>query len=247
MSSVVSLPNHTFTGQALSSERLTSIVHILWPETNNCPSWISRRERMTVENISRWISMKECCRPWWGLNPPPPGLQSDGTSNWATETGHQSCTWHIAWSCSTFLSSIIKIFQRVFELQSGHEINGLSLSNITKGDNAKTKKGRVVILVPDMSSGPVLHFCQVPSKYSKGYLWYRANTKSFSNKTNGDNSKTKKATVVHLVLFYISTRNHQNIPKGIQVTAQTKSFTPTPTLTPMGSVPKTVCPLLRLW
>ena len=34
MSSAVSLPNHTFTGQALSSKRLTSIVHILSPETN---------------------------------------------------------------------------------------------------------------------------------------------------------------------------------------------------------------------
>ena len=29
MSSAVSLPNHTFTGQAESSKRLTSIVHIL--------------------------------------------------------------------------------------------------------------------------------------------------------------------------------------------------------------------------
>ena len=38
MSSAVSLPNHTFTGQASSSERLTSIVHILSPETNNYPS-----------------------------------------------------------------------------------------------------------------------------------------------------------------------------------------------------------------
>ena len=38
MSSAVSLPNHTFTGQALSSKRLTSIVHILLPETDNCPS-----------------------------------------------------------------------------------------------------------------------------------------------------------------------------------------------------------------
>ena len=38
MSSTVSLPNHTFTGQALSSKRLTSIVHILSPETDNCPS-----------------------------------------------------------------------------------------------------------------------------------------------------------------------------------------------------------------
>ena len=38
MSSAVSLPNHTFTGQALSSKRLTSIVTILSPETDNCPS-----------------------------------------------------------------------------------------------------------------------------------------------------------------------------------------------------------------
>ena len=78
MSSAVSLPNHTFTGQALSSKRLTSIVHILSPETDNCPSWISGRERMTVENISWSISTKECCRPRRGLNPRPPGLQSDG-------------------------------------------------------------------------------------------------------------------------------------------------------------------------
>ena len=38
MSSAVSLPNHTFTGQAKSSKRLTSNVHILSPETDNCPS-----------------------------------------------------------------------------------------------------------------------------------------------------------------------------------------------------------------
>ena len=38
MSSTVSLPNHRFTGQAYSSKRLTSIVHILSPETDNCPS-----------------------------------------------------------------------------------------------------------------------------------------------------------------------------------------------------------------
>ena len=50
-----------------------------------------------------------------------------------------------------------------------------------------------------MSSGPVLHFCQVPSKYSKGYSSYRADTKSFSNKTKGNNSKSKKARVVNLV------------------------------------------------
>ena len=66
---------------------LTSIVHILLPETDNCPSWISGRERMTVENISWSISMKECWLPRRGLNPRPPGLQSDGASNWATEAG----------------------------------------------------------------------------------------------------------------------------------------------------------------
>ena len=58
-------------------KRLTSIVHILSPETDNSPSWISGRERMTVENISWSISTKECCRPRRGLNPRPPGLQSD--------------------------------------------------------------------------------------------------------------------------------------------------------------------------
>ena len=52
-------------------------MHILSPETDNCPSWISGRERMTVVNISWSISMKECCWPRRGLNPRPPGLQSD--------------------------------------------------------------------------------------------------------------------------------------------------------------------------
>ena len=47
MSSAVNLPNHTFTEQAKSSKRLTSIVHILLPETDNCSSWIS--ERIIVE------------------------------------------------------------------------------------------------------------------------------------------------------------------------------------------------------
>ena len=62
-------------------------MHILSPETDNCPSWISGRERMTVENISWSISTKECCRPRRGLNPRPPGLQSDGASNWTTGAG----------------------------------------------------------------------------------------------------------------------------------------------------------------
>ena len=42
---------------------------------------------MTVENILLSISTKECCQPRRGLNQRPPGLQSDGASNWATEAG----------------------------------------------------------------------------------------------------------------------------------------------------------------
>ena len=66
-------------------------MHILLPETDNCPSWISGRERITVENISWSISTKECCRPRRELNPRTPGLQLDGASNWATEAGSFQC------------------------------------------------------------------------------------------------------------------------------------------------------------
>ena len=60
----------------------------------------------------------------------------------------------------------------------------------------ESKKDRVVILVHDTSSRPVLHFYQVTSKYLKGYSSYRADTKSISNKTMGYNSKSKKARVI---------------------------------------------------
>ena len=101
------------------------------------------------------------------------------------------------------------------------------------------KKGRVVFLVYDMLSHPFLHFCQVPSKYSEGYTSYRADPKFFSNKTKGDNSKSKKAWVVNLVWNTTSSRPDLNfyqvsskyskgfssdradIPKGFQVTERT--------------------------
>ena len=47
----------------LRPKRLTNrtyLVHILSPVTDNCPSWISGRERMAIEIISWPISMKEC-------------------------------------------------------------------------------------------------------------------------------------------------------------------------------------------
>ena len=58
MSSTVSLPNQTFTGQAYFSKRLTCSLHILLPETDNRPSWIRGRKRMTPENIP-WSNLNE--------------------------------------------------------------------------------------------------------------------------------------------------------------------------------------------
>ena len=74
-----------------------------------------------------------------------------------------------------------------------------SNSNTRRGNNSKSKKGRVVILVCNTSSRPVLHFYQVPSKYPEGYSCYRAVIKSNSNKRRGNNSKSKKAKVAILV------------------------------------------------
>ena len=52
------------------------LVHILLPETDKCPSWISRRERMIIEKRS----FKECSLTWQGSNPQPPDDQSDAHS-----------------------------------------------------------------------------------------------------------------------------------------------------------------------
>ena len=61
---------------------------------------------MTVENISWSISTKECCRPRRGLNPRPPGLQSDGTSNWATEADDNTSTKYSRYSVKTDCRSV---------------------------------------------------------------------------------------------------------------------------------------------
>ena len=70
---------------------------------------------------------------------------------------------------------------------------------LTKGDNSKSKEGRVVSLVRNKSSCPILLFYKVPSKYSEGCSSYRTDKKSISNKTKGDSSKSKKARIVFLV------------------------------------------------
>ena len=52
------------------------LVHILSPVTDNCPSWISGRERMAVEIISWPFFTKECCRAWRS-NMQPSAYQAD--------------------------------------------------------------------------------------------------------------------------------------------------------------------------
>ena len=43
-------------------------MHIFSPETDNCPSWISWWERMTIENMSWYVTTKESCTTWRGSN-----------------------------------------------------------------------------------------------------------------------------------------------------------------------------------
>ena len=81
-----------------------------------------------------------------------------------------------------------------------------------------------------MSSGPVLHYYQLSSKYSKECLTYIADTKSIHNQCQRETTaKGRKAELSflygthHLVLFYSSSRYHQNILKGIPVTEQTRN------------------------
>ena len=76
ISSEVSLPDHTFTGQAQSSKQLTNIVQILSPETDNCPSWTVAgrewRKKYFIDNLhERMLPIRR------GWNPQPSDHQSD--------------------------------------------------------------------------------------------------------------------------------------------------------------------------
>ena len=148
----------------------------------------------------------------------------------------------VVWSCSTFLPSIMKIFQRVFDLQSRQKINGLSLSNITKCDNAKVRKAELSFLYATCC----LVLFYISTKYHRNIpkgIWVTEQTRNLSQiKQRVITPKVSKPELSilyathHLVLIYISTKYHQNISEGIQVTEWTRSFTPT------GSIPKTICP-----
>ena len=84
-------------------------MHILSPWcTDNCPSWISGREKMTVENISWSISTKECCRHRRGLNQRPPGYVSEQRR--LIKVGGWACWYELRWS---HISLFIFLFRGV--------------------------------------------------------------------------------------------------------------------------------------
>ena len=68
-----------------------------------------------------------------------------------------------------------------------------------KGDNSESIKARVVILVCDTSSWPVLHNYKVSSKYSKRFSSNGEDTKLHLKPSRGNNSERMKARVIILV------------------------------------------------
>ena len=71
MSSAVSLPYHSFTGQALSSKWLTSIVHILLPFLNQQKGENNCRNYFMINFQERMLPTQ------WGFNLQPPDHLSD--------------------------------------------------------------------------------------------------------------------------------------------------------------------------
>ena len=77
MSSTVSLPNHTFSWAGLVLQAIYQYLCTFFLQKLICPSLINSREKITVENISKSISAKECYRTQRESNPRSPYHQSD--------------------------------------------------------------------------------------------------------------------------------------------------------------------------
>ena len=105
-----------------------------------------------------------------------------------------SCRQHVISPNSTFLPSIIKLLWRILELQSGNQIK----FKHKKGDKSKSKKARVVIIVPNTSFRPALPFYQVSSNIPEG-IHVTGRTQNQIIIRRGGNNKSQKAKVVILV------------------------------------------------
>ena len=105
------------------------------------------------------------------------------------------------------------------------------LGKVLKKNNKKNKTNsphnpaRVVILVLNTSSRPVLHLYQAPSKYSVGY-WCTEQRQEIKIQTQEGEitPKVKKKSRLSFlyvtcprVLFFITTKYHQNIPKSVRL------------------------------
>ena len=80
-------------GRLSTLKRLTSIVLILSPETDNCPSWISGRERMKIfhdQFPQKNVAYLEGVEPVTSWSP------VGHTSNWAIEASYL-ILWHLIW------------------------------------------------------------------------------------------------------------------------------------------------------
>ena len=122
-----------------------------------------------------------------------------------------------------------QVSSKYHERYSSYRVDMKSNSNTRRGDNSKSKKTRVVILVRNMSFHPVLHFYQVSSKYSKGFSCYTIRNQ-IQTQDVAITQKVRKQELSflyitrYLILFYISTKYHQNIPKDFYVTGHKIKF-----------------------
>ena len=103
---------------------------------------------MTVENISRSISKKACCRPRRRLNPRPPGLQLDGASNWATEAGLTTFGRIVGSICAEphdsgailWLTLRCPSVRTLFQDNSSHNFNQISLKLVGQLDHEQVQR-----------------------------------------------------------------------------------------------------------
>ena len=80
--------------------------------------------------------------------------------------------------------SVLHFYQASSKYSVGYSCYRAETNQIQTQDGEitpKVNKAEVVIPVCDMSSGPVLHYYQVSSRYSKECSTYIANTKSMYN------------------------------------------------------------------
>ena len=87
------------------------------------------------------------------------------------------------------------IYQRAFKLWGRQKI----ASKTVKGNNSESMKAKVVILIRDTLSWPVLHSWGVSWRYTKGHSSYGADMKLHLTPSRKNNSESMKARVVILV------------------------------------------------